>query len=360
MKHRSPVVVIALPPTASLGRIPGIDVPLSLEPMEAESVSTLPDDSRWQYEPKWDGFRCIAFRNGERLELQSRNQKPLGRYFPEVVAAMAELPLHRFVLDGEILAFIDGEPRFEALQLRLHPAASRVAKLAAEQPATFMVFDLLAGEDGKSVISRALRERRTLLEDLFEGIDPDFARVMLSPATTDHELALHWLKDVGHGLDGIIAKRLDLPYEPGARSMRKYKLWTTVDCVIAGVYYKQPGQQLDSLLLGLYDHEGLLHYVGRVRVGKADPETERRIRPLIGGKLDFSGRAPGGPSRWSGRERNPIPVKPKQVVEVSADHITDNHMRHGARLLRWRDDKPPKRCTMDQITRGRRGAEEVS
>ncbi|MGF6227819.1 ATP-dependent DNA ligase [Inquilinus ginsengisoli] len=322
-------------------------------------MSELPEGSCWQYEPKWDGFRCIAFRNGERVELQSRNQKPLGRYFPELVTAMAELPLHRFVLDGEILAFIDGEPTFEALQLRLHPAASRVARLAEQQPATFMAFDLLAGEDGRSVIPRPLRERRALLEELFGGIDPDLARVMLSPATTDHELALHWLKDVGHGLDGIIAKRLDLAYEPGARSMRKYKLWTTVDCVIAGVYYKQPGQQLDSLLLGLYDREGLLHYVGRVRVGKTNPETERRIRPLIGGKLAFSGRAPGGPSRWSGRERNPIPVKPKQVVEVSADHITDSHMRHGARLLRWRDDKAPKRCTMDQIRGGRSGEKEA-
>ena len=359
MKHRFPVV-IALAPTSSSRRIPGIDIPLSLEPMEAESVSELPEGERWQYEPKWDGFRSISFKNGARVELQSRNQKPLGRYFPELVVAMAELPLNRFVLDGEILAFINGEPAFESLQLRLHPAASRVAKLAAQQPATFMVFDVLAGEDGKSVISRPLRERRALLEDMFEGIDPDLARVMLSPATTDHELALQWLKEIGHGLDGIIAKRLDLPYEPGARSMRKYKLWTTVDCVVAGVYYKKPGQQLDSLLLGLYDREGLLHYVGRVRVGKADPEMERRIRPLIGGNLAFSGRAPGGPSRWSGRERNPIPLKPKQVVEVSADHITDNHMRHGARLLRWRDDKPPKRCTMDQITGGRRGAKEVS
>ncbi|TSD87535.1 ATP-dependent DNA ligase [Mycobacterium sp. KBS0706] len=359
VKHRSPVV-IRLPPTASLDRIPGIDVPLSLEPMEAESVSGLPEGSRWQYEPKWDGFRCVTFKDGDRVELQSRNQKPLGRYFPELVEALVDLPLDRFVFDGEILAFIEGEPTFEVLQLRLHPAASRVAKLAEQQPATFMAFDLLAGEDGKSVISRTLRERRALLESMFEGIDPDLARVMLSPATTDRDLALRWLREIGHGLDGIVAKRLDLPYQPGDRAMRKYKLWTTVDCVIAGVYYKQPGQQLDSLLLGLYDREGLLHYVGRVRVGKADPETERRIRPLIGGRLAFSGRAPGGPSRWSGRERNPIPVKPKQVVEVSADHITDNHMRHGARLLRWRDDKPPKRCTMDQIAGGRSGAQEVS
>ncbi|MGK9169232.1 ATP-dependent DNA ligase [Inquilinus limosus] len=359
MKHRFPVV-IALAPTASSGRMPGIDVPLSLEPMEAESVSELPEGRRWQYEPKWDGFRCITFKDGERVELQSRNQKPLGRYFPELVEALGDLPVDRFVLDGEILAFVNGDPTFEALQLRLHPAASRVAKLAAEQPAIFMAFDLLATEDGKSVISRPLRERRALLEEMFEGIDPDLARVMLSPATNDRDLALRWTKEFGHGLDGIVAKRLDLPYQPGERAMRKYKLWTTVDCVVAGVYYKQPGQQLDSLLLGLYDRDGLLHYVGRVRVGKADPEMERRIRPLIGGKLAFSGRAPGGPSRWSGRERNPIPVAPKQVVEVSADHITDNHMRHGARLLRWRDDKPPRRCTMDQIAGGRSDLKELS
>ncbi len=146
-----------------------------------------------------------------------------------------------------------------------------------------------------------------------------------------------------------MTKRLDLPYQPGDRAMRKFKLWKTVDCVVAGVYYKRPGWQIDSLLLALYDDAGLLHYVGRVCVGRADPKMERRIRPLIGGKLAFTGRSPGGASRWTGRERNPIPVKPKQVVEVSADHITDNHMRHGARLLRWRTDKPPKRCTMDQI-----------
>ena len=181
------------------------------------------------------------------------------------------------------------------------------------------------------------------------GIDPHMPTIMLSPATTDHSLAQRWLGEIGHGLDGIVAKRLDLPYRPGDRAMRKFKLWKTVDCVVAGVYYKRPGEQIDSLLLGLYDDAGLLHYVGRVRVGRAAPEMERRIRPLIGGKLGFTGRAPGGPSRWTGRERNPIPVKPKQVVEVSADHITDNHMRHGARLLRWRTDKPPKRCTMDQI-----------
>jgi len=317
--------------------------------MEAESVDRLPEGSRWQYEPKWDGFRCIAFKDGERIELQSRNQKPLGRYFPDLVVALAGLPLDRFVLDGEILAFVRGQPTFELLQLRLHPAASRVAKLAAEHPATFMAFDLLAGETGRSVISRPLRERRAMLEELFEGIDPHLATIMLSPATTDHSLALRWLEEIGHGLDGIVARRLDLPYQPGDRAMRKFKLWKTVDCVVAGVYYKRPGQQIDSLLLGLYDDAELLHYVGRVRVGRADPEMERRIRPLIGGKLAFTGRAPGGPSRWTGRERNPIPVKPKQVVEVSADHITDNHMRHGAKLLRWREDKPPKRCTMDQI-----------
>jgi len=163
----------------------GVDVPLSVEPMEAESVDRLPEGSRWQYEPKWDGFRCIAFKGGQRIELQSRNQKPLGRYFPDLVVALARLPLDRFVLDGEILAFVRGQPTFELLQLRLHPAASRVAKLAAEHPATFMAFDLLAGENGRSVISRRLRERRAMLEELFEGIDPHLATIMLSPATTD-------------------------------------------------------------------------------------------------------------------------------------------------------------------------------
>lgn len=327
-------------------------VPLSLEPMEAETVDELPPGDQWQFEPKWDGFRCIAFRDGQRVELQSRRQKPLGRYFPDLVGALAALPVRRFALDGEILIFAEGEPSFEALQLRLHPAASRVAKLAAEQPATFMAFDLLADGAGKSLLSRPLIQRRACLEELFEAIDPDLATVMLSPATTDRDLAAGWLSDIGHGLDGIVAKRLDEPYRPGERAMVKYKLWKTFDCVVAGVYFKRPGTAIDSLLLGLYDRDGLLHYVGRIPVGGPDPEIERRIRPLIGGELAFTGRAPGGASRWTGRERKPVPVRPEQVAEVEADHITDAYMRHGARLMRWRDDKPPRHCNMDQIARG--------
>jgi len=327
-------------------------VPLSLEPMEAETVEELPQGDRWQFEPKWDGFRCIAFRDGRRVELQSRRQKPLARYFPDLVAALAALPVPRFVFDGEILIFVEGEPSFESLQLRLHPAASRIAKLAAAQPATFMAFDLLADRAGKSLLSRPLVQRRARLEELFEGIDPDLATVMLSPATTDRDLALDWLLEIGHGLDGVVAKRLDEPYRPGERAMLRYKLWKTIDCVVAGVYYKRPGTAIDSLLLGLYDADGLLHYVGRIPVRGADSEIERRIRPLIGGEPAFTGRSPGGPSRWTGRERKPVPVRPEQVVEVSADHITDAYMRHGAKLERWRDDKPPRRCTMDQIAKG--------
>ncbi|MGL4962833.1 MAG: ATP-dependent DNA ligase [Inquilinus sp.] len=324
-------------------------MPLALEPMEAENVDQLPDGEGWQYEPKWDGFRCVAFRNGTDVQLQSRNQKPLGRYFPELVAAIGEVPARRFVLDGEILIFSDGEPAFEPLQLRLHPAAARIRKLAAEQPATFMAFDLLASRDGKSLLSKPLRDRRRRLEAFFDGVDPHLTTVMLSPATQDRDLADRWLDEIGRGLDGIVAKRLDDPYRPGRRAVVKFKVWKTIDCVVAGVYYRKPGTAIDSLLLGLYDTDGLLNYVGRVRVGRTDPEIERRIRPLIGGALAFSGRAPGGQSRWSGRERDPVPVQPRQVAEVSADHITGEHMRHGARLERWRDDKPPKRCTMDQI-----------
>jgi len=328
---------------------PRFAVPLSLEPMEAETVDSLPEDGGWQFEPKWDGFRCIAFRDRDQVELQSRNQKPLGRYFPDLVTALAGLPVRRFVLDGEILIFSGGEPAFEALQLRLHPAATRVARLAAAQPATFMAFDLLADRAGKVLVSRPLAQRRASLEDLFDSIGRDLTAVMLSPATTDRDLALGWLSDIGQGLDGVVAKRLDEPYRPGERSMLKYKLWKTFDCVVAGVYFKRPGTAIDSLLLGLYDEAGLLHYVGRVPVHGEDPEIERRIRPLVGGDLAFTGRAPGGPSRWTGRERKPVPVRPEQVVEVSADHVTDNYMRHGARLMRWRDDKPPRRCTMDQL-----------
>ncbi len=317
-------------------------VPLDLPPMEAEPVEALPDGPSWAFEPKYDGFRCIVFRDGDAVELQSRRQHPLARFFPEVAASMRALRVARFVLDGELV--IEGA-EFDTLQMRLHPAASRIAKLSREHPATFVAFDLLAEDKGTATLGWPFERRRAALVALFDRIGPAKG-VRLAPQARTAEAARAWLKDVGHGLDGIVAKPLDLPYQPGARAMLKYKLWHTVDCVIGGAYLKPGTGRIEYLLLGLYDHDGRLNYVGRCRPDGA--ETEARIRPLLG-RGGFTGEAPGGPSRWSDKPRQPEPAEPMLVVEVSADHITAGKFRHGSRLLRWRDDKDPRSCTTEQL-----------
>ncbi len=317
-------------------------IPLDLLPMEAEPVTELPEGPGWAFEPKYDGFRCIAFRDGAAVELQSRRQRPLARFFPEVAAAMGALSVTRFVLDGELV--IDGA-EFDTLQMRLHPAASRIARLSREHPATFVAFDLLADDTGNAALDWPFEERRAALGALFGRIGPA-GGVRIAQETRTPEAARHWLKDVGRGLDGIVAKRLDLAYQPGKRAMLKYKRWHTVDCVVGGVYLAAGTQRIEYLLLGLYDGEGRLSYVGRCAPDGA--ETEARVRPLLG-RGGFTGDAPGGPSRWSNRARKPEPAEPVLVVEVSADHITAGKFRHGSRLLRWRDDKDPRACTMAQV-----------
>ena len=323
-----------------------LEVPFSLEPMEAESVDELPPAGKgWQYEPKVDGFRCIIFRNGDQVHLQSRRQKPLERYFPEVAAAAKTIEPTKFVLDGELV--IPGQP-FDALQLRLHPAASRIRKLAAEIPAQFVAFDLLADQNGRSLLLCKFAERRTALEVMYRPLrgHPTF---LLSKATRSPVTARTWLSQVGRGLDGIVAKQTDLPYRPGERVMQKFKLWRTVDCVVGGIYYRSGTEAVEYLLLGLYDEDGLLHYVGRCAIGKANGmEVADRLAPLRGGS-GFTGRMPGGVSRWSSREREPVLLQPKLVVEAEADHIENGRFRHGSRLLRWRDDKAPETCRMDQV-----------
>jgi ATP-dependent DNA ligase len=310
--------------------------------MEAVPVDTLPVGKGWQYEPKWDGFRCIAFRDGDVVYLQSRNQKPLGRYFPELERAIRALPVRHFALDGEII--IRDEP-FDVLQLRLHPAATRIAQLSKEYPATFVAFDLLATKDGTSLLSRPFSERRAAL-DLFFGVAGKSSFIIRSRATRSRAQALKWCRGVGHGLDGIMAKPLAEPYRPGQRVMQKYKLWKTVDCVVGGYYPRHGSHQVEYLLLGLYDKDGRLNYVGRARAG--DAGMMDILRPLIGGE-GFTGRAPAGKSRWSDRERKVVPLRPKLVVEASADHIEDERFRHGARIVRFRSDKKPRSCTMDQL-----------
>jgi ATP-dependent DNA ligase len=287
-----------------------------------------------------------VFRDGADVDLRSRNSKPLTRYFPEVAAAVAALPVARLVLDGELI--IPKQP-FDTLQLRLHPAASRIKLLAEEHPATLVAFDLLADADGTSLLDRPFAERRKALAALFKRIGKQ-PRLSLARATTSRAGALKWLKGLGHGLDGIVAKRLDLAYQPGQRAMRKFKVWTTVDCVVGGLYLR-PGttNEIEFLLLGLYDPAGKLNYVGRARVDN-ERAAHAKLAPIVGGP-GFTGNAPAGTSRWSGRERVVIPVQPKYVVEVSADHVEAGRFRHGSRLLRWRDDKEPKDCGMEQLAR---------
>jgi ATP-dependent DNA ligase len=321
-------------------------------PMESRAEEQLPSGAGWQYEPKWDGFRCLAFKDGGKVDLLSRNQRPLNRYFPELVDAFEALPFDRAVLDGEIVLILDDEVSFEALQLRLHPAESRIRKLAVETPTDFVAFDLLADPEGNDLRDRPLAERRAALEQLFAKIDTK--RLQLSPRTTSKATARGWLKKVGHGLDGIVAKRLDDTYHPGERAMVKYKIWKTIDAVVAAFYEDKSGR-IEYLLLGLYDDEGLLHYVGRTRPPDDEAATRKKLAPVMNG-TGFTGRSPGGKSRWSGKERKPTMLKPKLVAEVSADHITGDHMRHGSRFLRWRFDKKPKACTMDQLTAPRRSA----
>lgn len=317
-----------------------LPIPLWLEPMEAEPVDRLPDGPDCGFEPKYDGLRCVVFRDGDRVLLQSRRQRPLARFFPEVAQAIATMPTQRFVLDGELVIRGAG---FDALQLRLHPAASRIARLSRETPATFIAFDLLVDAAGKALLDEPFAQRRAALRALDTS-----GLIAVTASTRSRDEALHWLKDIGHGLDGIVAKRLDLPYRPGERAMLKYKLWHTIDCVVAGVYRKSGSEDVEFLLLGLYDSAGRLNYVGRCPAHPHEAEYARKLRPLLGGE-GFTGNQPGGRSRWSKQERRATPLRPELVVEVSVDAVTAGKFRHGSRLLRWRSDKAPRKCTMDQI-----------
>jgi ATP-dependent DNA ligase len=322
-----------------------------LPPMEARSVEEIPVGYGWQYEPKWDGFRCIAFRDNEKIHLQSKAGQPLGRYFPDVVAALATLARQRFVLDGELVVPIRGALSFDELQLRLHPAASRVQKLAKAHPAVYIVFDLLA-EGGQSYLNRTLRERRRLLERFASLKLRPAKNIRLSPAATDHQIASKWFKKAGGDLDGVIAKRLDAAYASGERdAMVKVKQIRTADCVVGGFRYARATHVIGSLLLGLYDEDGLLHHVGFTSAFKASQRRDlTRKFEALKKPPGFTGNAPGGPSRWStARTGEWEPVSPKTVVEVTYDHFTGGRFRHGTKIVRWRPDKDPRQCTMEQV-----------
>jgi ATP-dependent DNA ligase len=326
-----------------------------LPPMETRSVEEIPSGADWQYEPKWDGFRCIAFRDGDNVYLQSKAGQPLARYFPDVVEALAKLSSKHFVLDGELAIPVNSALSFDELQLRLHPAASRVAKLAKAHPAIFIAFDLL-GQDRQSLLRRPLRDRRKLLEEFARHNFKSIKAIRLSPATTKLEQAKKWFKKASGDLDGVIAKRLDMPYASGERTAAvKIKQIRSADCVIGGFRYASGAKIIGSLLLGLY-HGGFLHHVGFTSAFKTE---ERRALTKKFEALrkppGFTGNAPGGPSRWSTeRSGEWEPVDPKIVVEIAYDHFTGDRFRHGTKILRWRKDKPPKQCTMDQVA-GREG-----
>jgi ATP-dependent DNA ligase len=320
--------------------------------MEAVSVDEIPTGPGWQYEPKWDGFRCLTFRNGHKVELQSKSGRSLTRYFPELVEAVLQVEAQTFVLDGEIVVPEGKAFSFDALLQRIHPAQSRVNRLAAETPALLIVFDLLADADGKPMTQLPLRERRPRLEAFAGKYFKGHKTIRLSPATTKLSQAKSWLDSVGGTLDGIIAKRSELEYRPGDRTaMRKIKNYRSADCVVGGFRYNEGKPMVGSLLLGLYDDDGLLHHVGFTST------IPREEKPALTAKLEkliappgFSGNAPGGPSRWSTeRSGEWQPLKPKLVVEVGFDHFAGNRFRHGTKLLRWRPDKAPPQCTLEQL-----------
>jgi ATP-dependent DNA ligase len=316
--------------------------------MEALLVDELPVGSEWRFEPKWDGFRCLAVRKDGEVALWSRSGKPLGRYFPEIEALVAALPGGDLVLDGELVIETPAGLSFDALSQRLHPAASRVAKLSAETPARFMVFDML-GEGAEDLRTVPLAERRSRLELFAAPVKAD--RLLLSPQTADLDLAKHWLERSGGALDGVVAKRADEPYRSGERAMIKVKRHRSADCVVGGFRLDTRGQDVASLLLGLYDDAGLLHHVGFCSSFKA---AERRawsaeLKPLVK-EPGFTGNRPDKPSRWA-RERTSEwkPLRPTLVVEVLYDQVTGGRFRHGTRLLRRRPDKRPDQCRCEQL-----------
>jgi ATP-dependent DNA ligase len=328
-------------------------VPHMLAKLEAE----VPAGPLWIYEPKWDGFRCLVFFDGGDVYLQSRDLKPLGRYFPELEAALKDVLPKAMVLDGEVVIATDHGLDFDALQLRIHPAESRVRMLAEQTPASFVAFDLLA-EGGEDLRAAPFGERRKRLEVALAGVGPP---VHVTPATDDAEKARDWFQRFeGAGLDGVVAKRVDEPYKPGVRAMVKIKHLRTVDCVVGGFRWNrgEEGKSVGSLLLGLYSDEGVFHFVGHTSSFKAKEKRELVdfLAPYVvedGGVGFGKGRTPGAVSRWTrAAGRDPadwVRLRPELVCEVTFDYLQGPRFRHAATFRRWRHDKPPDACTFDQI-----------
>ena len=330
-----------------------------IAPMEARSAEALPNEpDEWQFEPKWDGFRCLAFRQRGAVELKGKSGTSLSRFFPEVAATLLEAPFERFVVDGELVIELNGRVMFDALQARLHPAASRIRRLSVETPARLILFDMLVGPDGSPVGALPLTERRGALERFGEQA-AIAGKLIVAPCTRDLAQATEWLDDFDRdGRDGVVAKRLDGKYLRGERAMVKVKRLRTADCVVGGFRYRSGGYEVGSLLLGLYNAQGLLDHVGFTSSIRDDQRAaltkklERLIQPP-----GFTGKAPGGLSRWSTkRSAEWEPLNPKLVVEVEFDHFTGGRFRHGTRLLRWRPDKDPSSCSIKQVEQENRSA----
>lgn len=321
-------------------------------PMEAKLVDEIPHGALWQYEPKWDGFRCLAFRDGGTIELQSKAGQPLGRYFPEVVEALRDLKAEQFVLDGEIVILQNGHLSFDDLLLRIHPAASRITKLSRATPATYLVFDLLVDDRGHSFVGETQAARRERLELFFKTFKGN-SKIRLSPMTRDRRAAERWMTELAAtGFDGVVAKALDQPYASGERAMRKIKRIRTADCVVGGFRYAAKGGEVGSLLLGVYNHEGQLDHVGFSSSFSREERKELKkiLKPYMNG-AGFSGKAPGGPSRWSTERTGEWEhLDPKLVCEVRYDHFSGGRFRHGTKFLRWRPEKDPTSCTYEQLT----------
>jgi ATP-dependent DNA ligase len=347
-------------PQPGLG-LSSLPVATDFSSMEAKLVEELPSEPGWQFEPKWDGFRCLAFRAGDAVELRAKSGKPLARYFPEVVAFLKELPFDRFVIDGELAIPMGENLSFDDLQQRLHPAESRIQKLARRTPAILILFDILVTPEGESLVEAPLTARREALERFFDGAK-EAPSLRLSPYTRDPKEAKKWLARAGGALDGIIAKRSDGPYVSGERAMLKVKRMRTADCVVGGFRYEQGSELVGSLLLGLYNEDGKLDHVGfTATIRNVDkPELTKRLE-AIREPPGFTGNAPGGPSRWSTeRSGEWQPLRPELVVEVRYDHVTGRRFRHGTKLVRWRPDKAPRQCTFEQLELEARPAELVA
>jgi ATP-dependent DNA ligase len=327
-----------------------------IQPMLAKLQDEVPDGDGWLYEPKWDGFRAIVFRDGDDVHVASRDQKPLQRYFPELPPALRTALPKRCIVDGEVIVVRGNRLDFDALQMRIHPAESRIKLLSKQTPAGFVAFDLLA-MGSQNLCDKPFDDRRKKLLSILEQqatiTKPvKGTQIRVTPQTTDRDEAIVWLETLEDiGLDGIIAKRLDGPYVPGKRTMIKIKQHRTADCVVGGYRLSKTGDGVGSLLLGLYDDAGTLHFVGHTSAFKAKERKEllRRLKPLEGNGFG-RGRTPGAPSRWAtARNMEWVSLKPELVVEVKYDKMQGERFRHAAGLVRWREDKPPKECTLDQV-----------